>query len=158
MIEGAHQAAAPDFGRIGELQGARCGVPRIRERRFFVVFTLLVEPVERLVRHQNLASDLKFFRPARSLQLPGHIGYLEHIGYDIITYDAVAPGKCPEKPSVPVRQADGGPVELQLTGIRELDVPEILFGTADEVLDLTDVVRIAEGQHRILVGVLGEPV
>ena len=56
------KTATRDFRRIQGFQCSGRRVPGIGKQRFLIVFTLLIERVERFPRHQNLAAHLKTLR------------------------------------------------------------------------------------------------
>ena len=77
-----------------------------------------VEAVESFVRHQYLAPDLKFGRII-AVKLLRDVGDTADIVRDVIADHAVSARQCAEKLSVPIRQANGCPVELELAAIGE---------------------------------------
>ena len=120
-----------------------------------VGFPLPVQPFEGVIRHQDLAADLKLRRPAFSLQLLGNVRDSAGIGRHVVAHHAVAAGEGPEQLAVPVGQADGRTVELELTAVCERDF-QGLGGPFRELLHLADAVGIAQREHRILVRILRE--
>ena len=155
VIQRTHQPAFRHFLRVLKLQGAAGGIAGIRERLVLIGLPFPVQPVEGFVGHQDLAADFKLRGPAFSRQLFRNVGNPAGVGRHVIADDAVAPGKGPEQLAVPVGQAYGRSVELELAAVRERDFQR-LGGPLREFLHLADAVGVSQREHRILVRILGK--
>ena len=155
MVERAHQPPVRYFLGVGQLEGAGCGVARVRERRVFVVLAFAVQGVERLVGHQNLAAYLEFFRIV-PVELPGYIGDSQRVFGHVVTENAVTARQSLDQPAFPVAQADCRPVELQFAAVAEPGAVQRPFGPGGELLDFRDGVGVAQRQHGVAVPALHE--
>ena len=155
VVQRAHEAAVRHFLRILQLQRTAGCIAGIREWLVLVGLPFPVQPVEGFVGHEYLAADLELRRPAFAPEGFRDIGDLPGIGGNIVTHHAVTAGQGPEQLAVPVSQANGRSVELELAAPGERGLQR-LGSPLREFLHLGDAVGIAQRKHRILVRIFRE--
>ncbi len=104
-------------------------------------------------RHQDLPTDLKIARPALALEGVRDVGDHTHVGGDVVTYHAVAPGEGAEQLAVNVVEADGGSVKLEFAAVGEA-LSKGLVGPLGKRFHLLDGISVAQGEHRVSVRIL----
>ena len=166
VVEGAFQTSVCDHLAVDELEGARSGVSWVGKRLFLLVDTLFVQAVEGCPRHIDLSSDLKLLRPRlrlcegrdearRCLEFLRDVADALHVFGDVVSDLSVTACQRPCESSVFVCKAYSCAVELELAAEGE-GVAYALDSSVSELLHLSDVVGVAEGQHRVAVGMLLE--
>ncbi len=152
------QGAIRGDGRIELPERAGRGVARIGEDRIAVRGARLVHLLEAVERHVDLASHLDEMRGRRSTAAKAErdVADRAEVGRDILADAAIAAGRAGDEDAIPVRQADGRAVDLELGG-----EPGAMDGIARQAFDALipggDFVvgeGVAERQHRHEVGVL----
>ena len=150
VVERTDEAAVRHLFGIDELQRAGSGVARVGEGGFFLRLAFAVEGVEGRVGHQDFAADLEFRRVV-PVELLRDAGDAADVLRDVVALDAVAAGEGLCEPAVPVGQANGGAIELELAAVAEANAFEGFLGACDEFFDFSDGVGIAQRKHRVAV-------
>ncbi len=156
-VEGARPVGedgqVPPGGDLGvELpQRPGGGVAGIGEQPLPGLALAAVQVGERFEGHEDLAPDLHDVGRRRQFEPSGHRPDGEHVGGDVLTRHAVAPGRRPHEMPPLVDQRDGQPVELRLPDEGHRLGHEPLQPLAPR-LEIRDVECVIERQHRHQVG------
>lgn len=145
-------ALGHQFGVL-QFQGSRSGVAGVGEHVLTHPFALAVQCLKLLSAHEDLAAGFQLGRRV-SVQAQGDGSHGADVGRDVLALFAVAPGKALHQLAVPVGEADGHPVVLQLHGEEGA-----AMGAGDalhELLHLLAAVAVAEREHGPAVGHGGE--
>ena len=137
------------FLGVLQLERSSCGVARIGKEVFARFDALLVEFVETLEGHHNLAAHLEEGREV-AMQLQRHGADGLYIGGDVVALRAVATGDRPDEHAVLVLKADAQAIELQLAAEHHFLVDGFL-DAADEVGNLLAAVAVGQREHRVSV-------
>ena len=137
---------------------ARGRVARIREYRLSGGDALLVHALETAERHVDFAANLHHGRILGAAQLEGYVANRAQVRRHRLADDPVAARRPLDENAVAVREADGGPVDLELAGVA--GVANVFAGHAHDALfprrELFFVERVRQRQHRHEMRVLGE--
>ena len=117
VVEGAKEASSSHLFRVLQFERPAGRIARIGKQRLLAYFTLMVELVEGLVRHQNLSPNLEFLRIAAALELVGDIADAKGVGGDIVPNHAVSAREGACQLAVLVGEANGRSVELKFTTV-----------------------------------------
>ena len=137
-------------------QGPGGGVARVGEGLATGFPGTLVEPLEARLGHIDLAAYLQHRRPACAAQFERDIAHRAHVGGDVLTGAAVAPGGAPGQYAVLVQQADRQAIQLGLAAVGHLGsiTQQIPLGqiqcatdTPVEVAHVRLLEGVAEAEH-----------
>ena len=146
LIERAIQSPPCHDGRRQLFERPCGGVARIGEERFAGRFAFGVEPVERGVGHQNLASDFEEVGIAVARQLQRNAADGADVGRDVVALGAVAARHGLQQAAVIVGERDGRAVEFQFAD--ELRLSHLLFDAFDEFVQFVERIGVSQRQHR----------
>ena len=155
------EAQAPLLGERGiELpQPARGGIARVDEEGLAFGFAFLVERVEVLARHINLAAHLDDLGNAAPFERVRHV--LDHleIGGDVLAHLAITPRRALHQHAALIAERGGQAVDLGLAHQGDplvLGQAEKAPDTAEKIPQLVVIEGVVEGQHRAPMSHLGE--
>ena len=151
--------------RIQLTQASSSGVARIGEG-FAAAFQLSrVERFEAGLGHVDLAAHLEYRRPATAMQLQWNVAHGTHIGADVLTRAAIAPGGAAHQMAVLIKQADRQTIQfgfaavLDYSAIAEQVTRRQIQSFAHAAVEIEQILLlegIAQTQHRHFVAHLTE--
>ena len=114
------QRPAGGNGRVQLTQTAGSGVTRVGKGLAAGFTGALVQRLKARFAHEHFAAHLQHRRPALATQFQRYIANGTHVGGDVFSGAAIAPGSATHQQAVFVQQADRQPVQLRFAAVFDL--------------------------------------